>query len=102
MLKLHEAATTEGIDSPYGGWLEHWDEMGFEDPEITTQVNVHEFIEASHKALLAHATQIDPDSFWFALPIELHQRVYPCEDYTLVASNVDSQKPEHDLFEGID
>ncbi|MGH2817566.1 MAG: mycothiol conjugate amidase Mca [Actinomycetota bacterium] len=102
MLKLHEAATTEGIDSPYGGWLEHWDEMGFEDPEITTQVNVHDFIEASHKALLAHATQIDPDSFWFALPIELHQKVYPWEDYTLVASNVDAQKPENDLFDGIE
>jgi mycothiol S-conjugate amidase len=102
MLKLHEAATAEGIDSPYGGWLENWDEMGFEDPTITTQVNVHDFIEGSHKALLAHATQIDPDSFWFALPIELHQRVYPWEDYTLVASSVDVQTPEHDLFEGID
>jgi mycothiol S-conjugate amidase len=102
MVTLHEAATAEGIDSPYGGWLENWDEMGFEDPEITTQVNVHDFIETSHKALLAHATQIDPDSFWFALPIELHQKVYPWEDYTLVASNVDTRKQENDLFQGIE
>src|SRR5688572_32101001 len=37
---LHEAATEEGIESPYAGWLENWDAMGFVDPEITTQIDV--------------------------------------------------------------
>ncbi len=98
---LSDAATAEGIESPYAGWLENWDQMGFEDPEISTQVDVADYIELRSKALLAHATQIDPDSFWFAIPDEIHRKVYPWEDYTLVATHVESDLPEDDLFAGL-
>lgn len=98
---LHEAAAGEGIESPFAGFLDHWDEMGFEDPEVTTQIDVSDFLELRTKALLAHATQIDPDSFWFAIPDDLQRRVYPWEDYTLVASSVDTPRPESDLFDGL-
>jgi mycothiol S-conjugate amidase len=98
---LHEAAEEEGIDSPFAGWIEQWDEMGFDDPEITTRVDVADFIELRSKALLAHATQIDPDGFWFAIPDDVQRRVYPWEDYTLIMSTVDTPPPEEDLFEGI-
>ena len=101
MQTLHEAATARGIDSPYAGWLENWDEIGFGEPEVTTQIDVGEFIERRSKALLAHATQIDPDSFWFAIPDDLQREVYPWEDFTLVASNVESNLPEDDLFAGV-
>jgi mycothiol S-conjugate amidase len=70
------------------------------EPEITTQVDVAEYIELRSKALLAHATQIDPDSFWFAIPDELVRRIYPWEDYTLVESVVETTLPERDLFNG--
>ncbi len=99
--KLHEAALAEGIESPYAGWLENWDEIGFEEPEITTQIDVTEYIELRSKALLAHATQIDPDSFWFAIPDDLQRKVYPWEDYTLIASDRDYELPEDDLFKGL-
>jgi mycothiol S-conjugate amidase len=98
---LHDSAAAEGIESPYAGFLEHWDEMGFEDPEITTQVDVSDYIELRSKALLAHATQIDPDSFWFAIPDEIHKKIYPWEDYTLIESRVKSDLPETDLFAGL-
>jgi len=98
---LSDAADAEDIEHPYAGWLENWDTMGFEDPEITTQVDVADHIELRSKALLAHATQIDPDSFWFAIPDELQRRIYPWEDYTLVASHVDRDIPEDDLFKGL-
>jgi mycothiol S-conjugate amidase len=98
---LHEAASAEGIESPFAGWLDHWDQMGFEEPEITTRVDVSDFIELRSKALLAHATQIDPDGLWFAIPDDLQRRVYPWEDYTLVTSAVDVRPPEDDLFAGI-
>ena len=98
---LHDAALGEGVESPFAGFLDHWDEMGFEDPEVTTQVDVSDFLELRTKALLAHATQIDPDSFWFAIPDDLQRRVYPWEDYTLVASSVDTPTPESDLFAGL-
>ena len=61
-----------------------------------------DFIELRSKALLAHATQIDPESFWFAIPDELQRQVYPWEDYTLVESTVETSIPESDLFQGID
>ena len=101
MTILHEAALGEGVESPFGGWLENWDTIGFEDPEITAQVDVADYLELRSKALLAHATQIDPDSFWFAIPDELQKRVYPWEDYTLVSSSVDTPTPESDLFAGL-
>jgi mycothiol S-conjugate amidase len=99
--KLDDAAVAEGIESPYAGWLENWDTMGFVEPEITTQVDVSDYVELRSKALLAHATQIDPDSFWFAVPDEIQRRVYPWEDYTLVESKVDTELPEDDLFAGL-
>ncbi len=102
MQLLHDAAVEQGHDSPFGGWLENWDAIGFGEPEITTQVDVSDYLELRSKALLAHATQIDPDSFWFAIPDELQREVYPWEDYTLIKSNVDTDVPENDLFNGID
>lgn len=98
---LHDAAVAEGIESPFAGWLDHWDEIGFDEPEITTQIDVSDYIELRSKALLAHATQIDPDSFWFAIPDDLQKKVYPWEDYTLVDSKVTSEVPEDDLFAGV-
>jgi mycothiol S-conjugate amidase len=98
---LNDAAVAAGMEAPYAGWLENWDEMGFSEPEITTQVDVAGYIDLRTKALLAHATQIDPDSFWFAIPDELQKEVYPWEDYTLVSSSVDRHTPEDDLFAGL-
>jgi mycothiol S-conjugate amidase len=102
MLALHEEALQAGIESPFAGWLEHWDTIGFVEPEITTQIDVSDFIELRSKALLAHATQIDPDSFWFAIPDDMQRRVYPWEDYTLVESTVPRRLPEDDLFSGLE
>jgi mycothiol S-conjugate amidase len=75
--------------------------MGFDDPEITTQIDVSDYIDVRSKALLAHATQIDPDSFWFAIPDDMQRKVYPWEDFTLVESRVKSDLPEDDLFAGV-
>ncbi len=99
--KLHEAALAEDIESPFAKWLEEWDERGLEEPTVTAQIDVAEFIELRSKALLAHATQIDPDSFWFAIPDEIHRKAYPWEDYTLVDSTVPTREREEDLFEGL-
>jgi mycothiol S-conjugate amidase len=98
---LHEAATAKGIETHFGEWLDRWDESGFVEPEVTTQVDVADYVELRSKALLAHATQIDPDSFWFAIPDDLQKEIYPWEDYTLVSSKVETATPEYDLFAGL-
>jgi mycothiol S-conjugate amidase len=53
------------------------------------------------QALLAHATQIDPDGAWFHCPVEVHQQAWPTEDYELVRAVLDVKTPEDDLFQGV-
>jgi mycothiol S-conjugate amidase len=59
-----------------------------------------EYFEIRDRALLAHATQIDPHGSWFACPIEVQRAAWPTEDYHLARSVVDTDIPEDDLFAG--
>ena len=43
-----------------------------------------DYFELRDRALLAHETQIDPDGWWFAIPRDLMQRVWPTEDFQRV------------------
>ncbi len=60
-----------------------------------------EYFDVRDDALRAHATQVDPDGFWFQVPRELQLKVWPTEDFELARSLVDSVLPETDLFAGI-
>ena len=53
------------------------------------------------QALIAHATQIDPEGRWFAIPMELSQKAWPTGDFELVDSLLPRELPEDDLFAGI-
>ena len=69
--------------------------------EITTRVPCGDYFEIRDQALLAHATQIDPDGFWFACPLDVQRAAWPTEDYHLARSVVDTELPEDDLFAGV-
>ncbi|MDI2128834.1 mycothiol conjugate amidase Mca [Yinghuangia seranimata] len=99
VIALHEAMVERGLDSPYGEWLERWGER--KEREITTRVPCSDYFPVRDAALIAHATQVDPDGFWFRVPLEVQQEVWPTEDYELVRSLVDTDLPEDDLFAGI-
>ncbi|RNL61401.1 mycothiol conjugate amidase Mca [Nocardioides marmoriginsengisoli] len=98
---LHEAALEQGIESVFAERLKDWKPDPVWDARVTTQVPCAEYFPVRDQALIAHATQIDPDGFFFQIPMELQQRVWPTEDFELVTSLVDSQLPEDDLFAGI-
>jgi mycothiol S-conjugate amidase len=98
---IHEALLARGLESPYGEWLKRWEEMDRPERNISTHVPCGEFFEIRDKALLAHATQIDPDGGWFKVPMDIQREVWPTEDYELVASRVDVSLPEDDLFAGL-
>jgi len=98
---LHEALLARGLESPYGEWLERWQTADRPERNITTHVPCADFFEIRDKALLAHATQIDPDGAWFHVPMELQKEIWPTEDYELAKSRVDTSLPEDDLFAGI-
>lgn len=101
LLALHEAMEQRGLTSPYTEWLAEWDGDKSWDDRVTTRVECAEYFPVRDRALLAHATQIDPDGSWFAVPLEVHQQAWPTEDYELVTSHVATQTPEDDLFAGL-
>jgi mycothiol S-conjugate amidase len=76
-------------------------ERGDRPLEITTRVPAAGYFQVRDDALLAHATQIDPDSSWFACPREVERTAWPTEDYHLARALVDTELPEDDLFAGI-
>ncbi|MBI4901047.1 MAG: mycothiol conjugate amidase Mca [Actinobacteria bacterium] len=68
---------------------------------LTTFVPCADYFSVRDEALRAHATQIDPDGHWFAVPMEIQKLGWPTEDYQLVLSTVPTVIPEDDLFCGI-
>ncbi|MBE1576112.1 mycothiol conjugate amidase Mca [Amycolatopsis roodepoortensis] len=102
MTVFHEALLERGLESPYEEWLKSWDPEKADVMErVTTRVECGDYFEQRDEALKAHATQIDPNSRWFAVPRDLQREVWPTEEYELVRSLVDSTLPEDDLFAGL-
>ncbi|HEV7907823.1 MAG TPA: mycothiol conjugate amidase Mca [Pseudonocardiaceae bacterium] len=99
---FHEALQARGVESPYAEWLANWDPNRPDVMErVTTRVECSEYFHVRDEALKAHATQIDPNSRWFIVPLELQREVWPTEEYELARSLVDSTLPEDDLFAGV-
>ena len=98
---LHEAILASGQESPYAEWLENWDPERDMSHRVTTRVPCAEYFAVRDAALIAHATQIDPDGGWFKVPLEIQKEVWPTEEYELAKSLVDTSLPEDDLFAGI-
>jgi len=100
---LHDEMVRRGMESPYAEWMASWEERASDHPqlEITTRVPCGDFFEVRDKALRAHATQIDPNGFWFACPLEVQRAAWPTEEYHLARSLVDTELPEDDLFAGV-
>jgi mycothiol S-conjugate amidase len=101
---LHEAMLAAGLKSPYAEWLEKWGESDDErdkGPRVTTRVVCDAYFSVRDDALRAHATQVDPDGFWFQVPLEIQRAAWPTEDYELARSLVDTPLPEEDLFAGV-
>ncbi len=100
VIESHEKFLELGLESPYD---DRWLNRPWSDERISTHIDVAGTYQIRKAALLAHATQIDPSSpFWFGLPDEIAETIYPYEDYILAASNVDRTLPESSLFAGID
>lgn len=101
ILALHEGTLAAGLPSPYEDWLKRWDERPDKGPRITTRVECADYFPVRDDALRAHATQVDPDGFWFHVPMEVQQHAWPTEDFQLARSTVESPLPESDLFAGV-
>ena len=100
-MALHQAMLDRGLESPYVDWMKRWEGEDTVTPRITTRVPCGDYFEARDRALIAHATQIDPTSFWFGIPLAIQREVWPTDDFELARSLVDSTVPEDDLFAGV-
>ena len=98
---LHDAMLAHGLESPYAERLAEWKADPEHDARITTRVPCADYFGVRDQALIAHATQIDPDGPWFSVPLQVAREAWPTEDYELVTSHVETSLPEDDLFAGI-
>ncbi|GAA2524808.1 mycothiol conjugate amidase Mca [Pilimelia columellifera] len=100
---LHAGMLAEGLESPYGEMLDNWfsDPTRDRGPRVTTRVPCAEHFATRDDALRAHATQVDPDGFWFRAPLEVQARHWPTEDYELAKAAIETRLPETDLFAGL-
>ncbi len=101
ILAIHNEMLARGLESPYAERLEDWKPDPEHERRVTTRVPCAEYFPVRDRALIAHATQIDPEGSWFAVPLEVHQAAWPTEDYELVESLVPTEIPEDDLFAGV-
>jgi mycothiol S-conjugate amidase len=98
---LDEAMTARGLESPYAERLRRWPPDPAMQDRVTTRVPCGDYFEVRDRALIAHATQIDPEGTWFQIPMDLQLEVWPTEDFELARSAVPTHLPEDDLFAGI-
>ena len=90
-----------GLESPFN---DEWFARPWQDERITTSVDIAGYGNVRLDALLAHATQVDPNSpFWFGLPRDVSESLHPYDDYQLAwaADDLDAPTPEDDLFAGL-
>ncbi|MDV6238694.1 mycothiol conjugate amidase Mca [Trueperella bernardiae] len=92
------ALRAAGQDSPFEEWLAR-DTVAIQP---SARVDVADFFPQRDAALLAHASQIDPDGFFFAMPRELEAKIWPWEEYVLALTTVGhAAGVETDLFERV-
>ena len=97
--QTHEKFLELGLESPF---TPEWLDRPWQDHRITTSIDIAGYNHVRLDALLAHATQIDPQSpFWFGLPRHVSEAIHPFDDYILAESTVEARTPEDDLFAGV-
>lgn len=96
---LDAAMRAEGLESAFEGWLTRRDDDS--QRPVTARIDVAAYFPQRDAALRAHATQIDPDGFFFAVPRDIEARVWPWEEYELVYSRVPVPACEDSLFTGL-
>ncbi len=101
VMTFHQAMLDAGIESPYAEWVENWKDRDDNFHRVTTRIHAADYFDIRDQALMAHATQIDPNGHWFAVPMEMQRELWPTEDFELAWSAIEVETPEDDLFAGL-
>ncbi|MEJ5920104.1 mycothiol conjugate amidase Mca [Corynebacterium sp. H78] len=101
LLMMNDYYLSRGLSSPLEEALKRWvREKGDIMERVTTQVPCADFFDARDDALRAHATQIDPNGPFFAVPTDIQRQIWPTEEFELARTRVQVELPEDDLFAG--
>lgn len=88
----------QGLTSPFGDIARPEDlPFGTPDERVTTIVDVLPWLDRKREALLAHASQVGPDSFFFNTP----DAFFGHEHFARQRSDVPVPAREDDLFAGL-
>lgn len=102
---LHQAMLDAGLESPYAEWLEGDTPRPERDADrlpIAARVHVADWFHRRDAALRAHATQVDPEGLWFAVPREIEREAWPWESFVAIRPREIPGAPLDDLFAGLD
>ncbi len=102
LVQFKEEYERRGEEFPMAEWLAKWKtEQGDLMARVTTQIQCGDYFPQRDDALRAHATQIDPNGSFFAVPLDIQQKIWPTEEFELAKTRVHTAIPEDDLFAGI-
>lgn len=109
MRAMHDKFVELGLESPFDD--ERWtrilaaeaaEQAGVPDDRPRVVVDITGFGHVVREGLLAHATQVDPNSrHWFGLPPEVADAVYPFEEYEVARDLTATGPAADDLFYGV-
>ena len=108
-LAIHEKMTAEGHDSPFADMLEKYRSRNQERTSwLTARIACGQMLERSDRALLTHATQIDPKGGFFSEARKIAKTFWPTEEFELAIDNTGREPLERgsdflesDLFAGV-
>ena len=76
------------------------DTLGVTEDQITTTVDVRDFVDRKRDAMIAHASQIPDDSFFLQLPLEAFREAFGWEWF--IRRDGPRTRRETTLFDGLD
>ncbi len=89
-----------GLASVHGDWIKRRRESGATEVASDAVIECAQWLQRRDDALLAHATQVDPNGMWFAHDRDVELMVAPWEEYHLLAGE-QPHAPLPDLFAGL-
>lgn len=95
-----ELAKQAGID--LGVPMQEFLKRAQPDEIITTRIDVSPYVDLKLSALFCHASQMNPNSIFSKIPIEIRKEGLKVETLVRAESRVVVQGPETDLFTGIE
>src|SRR5262249_23087093 len=97
---IHERMVADGLDSPFEEMIEHFAKRGWlRDTWLSTRIECSEFFGVRDRALLSHATQIDPHGSFFSEARKQAQTYWGTEEFELAIDNTGrTPLPKNDEF----